>query len=311
MRRIVFFLIFFVSFFILTGSTWPKYLENRVGAEYEKVRILEYRTNPMLGTDIVELQERLAELGFYQGKINGIFDKEVKKAVQNFQEDNGLAIDGIVKNYMWYRLADTPNFTESVNLDKDSPQGEVSIIIDTFKLRLLVLDDKELFCVFPVAIGRISTPTPIGNFQINHKAVNWGTGFGTRWLGLNVPWGKYGIHGTNKPWSIGRMASHGCIRMYNAHVEKLYPWVKIGTEVTIVGNPLGRLSKGKRRLVNGDRGADVVAIQERLISLGFLQGKADGIYGYQTEKAVKDFQRVNDLPVTGQVAWLDYEKIGL
>ena len=48
--------------------------------------------------------------------------------------------------------------------------------------------------------------------------MNWGGGFGTRWLGLNVPWGIYGIHGTNQPWSIGTQASAGCIRMFNRHV---------------------------------------------------------------------------------------------
>ncbi len=59
-----------------------------------------------------------------------------------------------------------------------------------------------------------------------------GGGFGSRWMGLNVPWGgKYGIHGTNQPGSIGFNASAGCIRMRNKDVEELYNLVEYNTTV--------------------------------------------------------------------------------
>lgn len=295
---------------LLTGATWPNNLKNFMGADYEQTRDLWYQEPPMVGTDIVELQERLKELGFYIGKNDGIYDREVERAVKEFQIDNGLAPDGVVKEHIWIRLADKEIVVNTKEKLK-RPQGEVKIIIDTFKLKLIVLNDNEPYKVFPVAIGRSSTPTPIGNFKVVHKAVNWGTGFGTRWMGLNVHWGKYGIHGTNKPWSIGRMSSHGCIRMRNSDVEQLYSWVKHGTEVIIVGNPFGRLSYNKRTLFRGSRGSDVVAIQEKLIRLGYLKGKADGIFGYGTEKAVKDFQKANKMKVTGQIGWEEYRKLNL
>ncbi len=43
-----------------------------------------------------------------------------------------------------------------------------------------------------------------------------------RWIGLNVPWGVSGIHGTNMPGTIGSEASHGCIRMLDKDVEEHY-----------------------------------------------------------------------------------------
>ena len=43
------------------------------------------------------------------------------------------------------------------------------------------------------------------------------------------------IHGTPSDDSIGRYASHGCIRMHNSEVEALYPLVPVGTHVIIVG----------------------------------------------------------------------------
>jgi len=44
------------------------------------------------------------------------------------------------------------------------------------------------------------------------------------------------IHGTSDPASIGRYASHGCIRMQNDDVNTLYPMVPVGTHVLVVGS---------------------------------------------------------------------------
>ena len=104
----------------------------------------------------------------------------------------------------------------------------------------------------------------------------------------NVPWGIYGIHGTNKPWSIGQFASHGCIRMRNKDVEELFEWVQINTPVRIEGRKI----KVQRELKYKSMGSDVVALQMKLKELGYLsaQERADGIFGKATEVAVKRFQ---------------------
>ena len=93
----------------------------------------------------------------------------------------------------------------------------------------------------------LDTPTPLGTFKIIEKA-KWGGGFGSRWMGLDVPWGKYGIHGTNKPGSIGFNASAGCIRMRNKDVEELYNIVDYNTTVAIVGGDYGPFAHGFRNL---------------------------------------------------------------
>ncbi len=85
---------------------------------------------------------------------------------------------------------------------------------------------------YPVAVGRPITPTPKGTFRIINKSMNPGGAYGTRWMGLSKP--HIGIHGTNKPASIGKAASKGCIRMHNKDVEALYDLVPIGTTVKIV-----------------------------------------------------------------------------
>ena len=52
-------------------------------------------------------------------------------------------------------------------------------------------------------------------------------------MGLSIP--GYGIHGTNEPGSIGKAASHGCIRMGKADLEEFYALVAVGDTVELVG----------------------------------------------------------------------------
>ena len=59
---------------------------------------------------------------------------------------------------------------------------------------------------------------------------------GTRAMYLG--WPLYAIHGTNKPWAVGRRSSSGCIRMYPEHAEELFELVEVGTKVTVVDQPI-------------------------------------------------------------------------
>ena len=92
-------------------------------------------------------------------------------------------------------------------------------------------------------------------------------------MGLNVPWGSFGIHGTLNTYSIGWASSHGCIRMNNREVAELYKIIPIGTKVTIVDGIYGAFGKGLRNLKSGMYGSDVMEIQKTLKSLGFFYRK--------------------------------------
>lgn len=192
-----------------------------------------------------------------------------------------------------------------------APQGQVSLQIDPLRNQLTVLVDGIPFKKYPIALGKPDTPTPVGEWKVINKYTNWGSGFGTRWIGLNVPWGIYGIHGTNRPGSIGHDASHGCVRMLNRHVEELYEWVKVGTPVSIVGHPMREPSLDPRRLAKGDSGSDVQIIQSRLRSAGFYHGECNGKFGPSTELALKAYERTNGLPIDGVMSLHDYREMGL
>ena len=127
-------------------------------------------------------------------------------------------------------------FLLALKQENPPPEEDIAIIIDTINRTLTLIRDGQPDQQFQVAVGKPQTPSPVGTWEVIQKSTNWGTGFGARWLGLNVRWGIYGIHGTNKPASIGSYASHGCIRMHNEKVKQLYPLVSLNTPVYIIGN---------------------------------------------------------------------------
>lgn len=186
------------------------------------------------------------------------------------------------------------------------------ILIDIDRKNLYLLDIKknEVIRKYVVATGKPSTPTPTGTYKIVQKA-KWGAGFGSRWMKINVPWGQYGIHGTNKPYSIGYDASHGCVRMRNKDVEELYSLVKYGTPVTLFRGQFGPFGHGYRVLVPGDRGEDVKEVQKRLKMKGYYYGALDGIYGESMKAALIRFLKDNKMPVTDRIGYNIYRKLGI
>jgi hypothetical protein len=163
---------------------------------------------------------------------------------------------------------------------------------------------------YGIASGTSSLPSPIGTYTVTHRFSGDLGGFGTRFLGLNVPWGQFGIHGTNKPGSIGSNASHGCIRMLTGDCEALYRVVPNGTKVVLEGGPYGLLDTNLRSLRPGDRNSHVVAVQNKLRALGYYNGSSDGIYGRGTQDAVRRARRALELPA-GDVDQAFYQAIGL
>lgn len=153
---------------------------------------------------------------------------------------------------------------------------------------------------YPIAGGKRSTPSPIGTWTIVSKG-EWSEGFGTRWLGLNVPWGRYGIHGTNRPSSIGSFASHGCIRMFNKDVEDLYKRVGYGTTVAIYGGPYNMFTNEFRTLSPGDSGSDVLEVQRQLKNIGYYSGSLDGKYGEGMKALVIKYRKDKHLKLSHYV----------
>lgn len=112
-----------------------------------------------------------------------------------------------------------------------------SIVISVGERALGLYEGDRLVRRYPVAIGKPSTPTPVGIHRILEKIMYPGGGLGTRWMAFTYQ--MHGIHGTNRPELIGQAVSNGCVRMYNEDVEELYDLVDVGTPVTVIAGPVG------------------------------------------------------------------------
>lgn len=99
------------------------------------------------------------------------------------------------------------------------------------KRRLGLYKNGKLLKIYPIAVGRILTDTPAGEYVIVNRQLNPGGPYGVMWLSLSRQ--GYGIHGTNDPSSIGKAVSHGCVRMYNRDVLQLAEMIPNGTRVFI------------------------------------------------------------------------------
>jgi len=183
----------------------------------------------------------------------------------------------------------------------DPPDGEYSIVINIYKKTLTVFKEGKVIKTYPVAVGKPSTKSPVGEWAIIKKAKHWGGGFGTRWMGLNVPWGIYGIHGTNKPGSIGTAASHGCIRMNNRDVEELYDLIPVKTRVKIIGER--KPINVNNPLKSGQTGLEVMQLQDNLKEYGFKPAYMDARYGPSTSEAVKELEAQFNLNIDGETDW--------
>jgi lipoprotein-anchoring transpeptidase ErfK/SrfK len=120
-----------------------------------------------------------------------------------------------------------------------------TIVVSLEDRKLALVEYGQVKKVYIVAVGKPSTPSPIGTFTIQRrvknpvyqhegKVVDPGprNPVGTRWMGLSVK--GYGIHGTNEPKSIGKAASHGCIRMARKDLEEMYEMVHVGDTVELI-----------------------------------------------------------------------------
>jgi lipoprotein-anchoring transpeptidase ErfK/SrfK len=118
------------------------------------------------------------------------------------------------------------------------------IVISLQDCKLALIEGDKVVKIWDTAVGAKSSPSPSGSFAIANrlskpyyyhpgKVIPSGPSnpLGTRWLGLSLK--GFGIHGTNAPKSIGKKASHGCIRMRNRDIEELFELVQAGDAVEI------------------------------------------------------------------------------
>lgn len=134
----------------------------------------------------------------------------------------------------------------------DQPHpGDPFIIVNKSSNQLAFIKEDEVKKIRSVATGSSKELTPEGMFTIIVKAENpyyrkknieGGTKdnpLGTRWIGFDAKdtdGRTYGLHGTNRPDSIGQYITAGCVRLHNEEIEALFNEVPIGTRILITSS---------------------------------------------------------------------------
>jgi L,D-transpeptidase catalytic domain len=138
-----------------------------------------------------------------------------------------------------------PAYAQSSPKDSNVPKPQPTrrIVVSIPDRKLAVLEDGRVVKIYDLTVG--AQVSPSGEFQIAHRLSNPryykpsviiapgpGNPLGTRWMGLGVR--GFGIHGTNRPSSIGNKAFHGCIRLKNSDLEDLFARVRVGDRVSLL-----------------------------------------------------------------------------
>ncbi|MFP4213018.1 MAG: L,D-transpeptidase [Desulfohalobiaceae bacterium] len=140
------------------------------------------------------------------------------------------------------------------------PRQGADIVVNIPELRLYHFSSQDgvsLVRTYPVGIGDKDSQSPLGDFPVGEKreAPYWyvpkslqdkygvqvmdpgpNNPLGDYWIGLGRS--SYGLHGTNNAWSVGRLATNGCIRLYPEHIQPLFQSVSLGQKVEVIYQPV-------------------------------------------------------------------------
>lgn len=119
-----------------------------------------------------------------------------------------------------------------------------SLVVRRVQARATLYDHGKAIWTFRVGTGKPSTPTPPGRFwvrekfRVTHSGTIFGPfAFGTADYSVLSEWprgGVIGIHGTDEPELIPGRPSHGCIRVRNNDIRKLYKLLPVGAPVRVI-----------------------------------------------------------------------------
>ena len=245
------------------------------------------------GFKVRALQERLQELGYYKEKTTGIYDTNTIGAVRSFQKKNGLKADGTAgaetqkaiysTNAVRADTTPTPKVTESPTPtptvavpEEPLKNGDKGADVKTLQKRL-----KELGYFNSTIDGKFGRDT------------------------VNALKAFQEAHGLDADGVAGK-TTYDMLFSANALQKGTTPT----PSPTQTPNPVleENNSVSWPKLQKDSAGDAVAQLQEALIELGYLSGKADGTYGAKTVAAVKAFQKANGLTVDG-VAGEETQKV--
>lgn len=170
------------------------------------------------------------------------------------------------------------------------------IMVDLEDARLYLVKEDTILSSYPVAIGNEKHPSPEGSWNAQKRTAKI-KGRVYRWLELDVPWGRYSLHGNELKSGVGKaggMMDEGSIKLFSDDMLALYHSIEMDAKITVMiyGKQQGLAGM---KLQKGSKGAGVYEIERRLRQMGYYVGRVDGIYDNTLEEAIHKFQKSSNL----------------
>lgn len=194
------------------------------------------------------------------------------------------------------------------------PEG---LVLNVPEMRLYDFRVTPLPDVYAAAVGDPTDPTPLGEFRVGQKRIDpvWTVPasiraekpelpaqvppgpenpLGSYWMTIGTT--SYGIHGTNVRWSIGRMATHGCVRLYEDQIQRLFERTPSGSRLRIVYQTLKWGADGDGLYLEAH--PDLYGLVADTLSLALATPRALGLLGaIDFELVTRVVQAARGIPV--------------
>lgn len=344
MKKLILFAAIFVFFAITsTAETVVWEAENGMSSGYISSDSIENARNALRygdsGNEVIDLQSRLAELGYFEAEITGGYYDKTRKAVRSFQKQNSLKADGIAGEKTQDKL-----FSDSAIPSWGKAKYKLMVDVTNQITRAYTYDQtgeytvliREMVC----STGTKQYPTPLGTFIMPKKRARWG--FFPQWDShaqyLTRIDNENAFHSVlySTPnesalnvlsfMTLGSRQSHGCVRLTVSDAKWIFENCNAGTIITIFekgisdqeyptvlkqaiesekSTSLAKIyaqaaaSENYRLLKHGEKGIDVYMVQMRLFEFGYYNDMISGEYNDSTKAAVKAFQKDYGLTVDG------------
>ncbi len=205
---------------------------------------------------VKRVQERLIELGFFEGPVSGNYQSKTVEAVKEFQAHNSLKADGVTGKETWNMLFNNAYVLSARETPYPTPEPTpvpYAVTVDVRNQVVIVygLDDeggytnivRQMIC----STGMVGSPSDVGVWITNGRRARWAyfSLYGSHaqfWTRINeniafhsviynaVDYSALSVKSYNK---LGQRASHGCIRLLVADAEWVYENIREGTAITI------------------------------------------------------------------------------
>ena len=232
--------------------------EDGVRVADEPVAFTKKLKNGSSGKLVKQMQERLTELGYYEGPLSGNFQKYTTRAVKSVQTQNGLPSTGVVDEETWNLIFNDAHIVLPNATPKPTPEPTpvpFHIVVDVANQVTSVYgrDENGEYTVVVrqmlCSTGMRSTPSDVGDWVLNGRHATWcifpkwGNSYARYWTRIN---GSIAFHSpiytavSNSAMKIssynklGQRASHGCIRLAVWDAKWIYDNIGAGTVVSIV-----------------------------------------------------------------------------